>query len=466
MPTTRLILMHRNNGKSIAQCLTNRMDYAKNPEKTQHGEFVSSYACAAATVDAEFLISKREYLRITGKEQARDVIAYQLRQSFKPGEITPEEANRIGYELALRFTKERHAFIVATHVDKHHVHNHIIFNSTTTDCTRKFRNFFGSSFAIRRLSDQICLEHGISIIENPSPAHTHYGRWLGNQREPTHRDRLRDTIDAVLAEKPTSFPSFLAKMQEAGYEVKEGKHLAFRSGGQERFIRLRSLDEHYSEEAIKAVIAGEKTHTPQQRRQPEPPTQAPLSMLVDIQAKLQAGKGGGYERWAKKFNIKQMAKTLNYLTEHNLLEYDKLAARAAETSQQFAALSERIQVAENRMHEISALREQIFIYRKTREVYVAYRKSGYSKKFFTEHESDIRLHQAAKAVFDSLPEKRIPSLTALNTEFNTLLADKKAAYAEYVQARKEMQEVLTAKANVDAILGKEKPRQEHAQERE
>ena len=177
-------------------------------------------------------------------------------------------------------------------------------------------------------------------------------------------------------------------------------------------------------------------------------------------------KGGGYERWAKKFNIKQMAKTLNYLTEHNLLKYDKLAARAAEASQQFATLSERMQNAEKRMHEISALREQIFTYRKTRDVYSAYRESGYSKNFYAEHEGEIRLHKAAKAAFDALPEKRIPSLTALNTGFNTLLADKKAAYTDYVQARKEMQEVLTAKANVDAILGKEKPRQEHAQERE
>lgn len=466
MSTTRLIPMHRNSGKTIAQCLTDRTDYAKNPDKTQNGEYISSYACAAATVDAEFLLAKREYLRITGREQHSDVIAYQLRQSFKPGETTPEEANRIGYELALRFTKERHSFIVATHVDKHHIHNHIIFNSTALDCTGKFRNFLGSSFAIRRLSDQICLEHGVSIIENPSKSHTHYGKWLGDRREPTQRDRLREAIDAVLANKPSSLPAFLAKMREVGYEVKEGKHLAFRSGGQERFIRLRSVGENYSEEAIKSVIAGEKTHSPQMHSHTEPSTQTPLNLLVDIQAKLQAGKGGGYERWAKKFNIKQMAKTLNYLTEHHLLEYDKLALRAAEASQQFAVLSDRLKTAENRMHEIKALREHIFQYRKTRDVYVAYRKSGYSKQFYAEHENEIRLHKAAKAAFDTLPEKRIPSLTELNKEFESLLAAKKTAYAEYVQARKEMQDVLTAKANVDTILGKDNIHQDRAQERE
>ncbi len=466
MSTTRLIPMHRKRGMTIARCLTDRTNYAKNPDKTQDGEFISSYECAAATVDAEFLLSKREYRRITGREQASDVIAYQLRQSFKPGEVTPEEANRIGYKLALRFTKKRHAFIVATHVDKKHIHNHIIFNSTALDCTRKFRNFFGSSFAIRKLADQICLEHGVSIIENPSKSHAHYGKWLGERRAPTHRDRLREAIDSVLSKKPASFQAFLSKLKDAGYEIKQGKHLSFRSGGQERFIRLRSLGENYSEEAIRSSIAGERTHTPQARPKADMPERTQINLLVDIQAKLQSGKGVGYERWAKKFNIKQMARTLNYLTEHDLLEYDKLAARATAVSQHFSELSERMKVAEDRMHEISELRKRIFEYRDTRNVYIAYRKGGYSRSFYTEHETEIKMHKAAKAVFDSLPDKRVPSIKALQAEFSDLLAEQKTAYAEYVQARKEMQETLTAKANVDAILGKEKTRQKPAHERE
>ena len=167
MATSRLIPMHKNKGKTIAQCLADRTDYAKNPDKTNDGELVSSYECDPKTVQGEFMLAKRTYLDITGRTQENDVIAYQIRQSFKPGEITPELANKLGYELALNFTKGRHAFIVATHVDKAHIHSHIIFNSTSLDCTRKFRNFWGSTYAVGRLSDRICLENGLSIVENP-----------------------------------------------------------------------------------------------------------------------------------------------------------------------------------------------------------------------------------------------------------------------------------------------------------
>ncbi len=167
MATTRIISMHVNKGKTIAQCLTDRTDYVKNPEKTAKGELISVYACDPHTADAEFLFAKRQYKSITGREQRNDVIAYQVRQSFKPGEITPEEANRVGYEFASRFLKGKHAFIVATHIDRKHIHNHIVWNSTTLDCTHKFRDFLGSGRAVARLSDSICLEHRLSVIENP-----------------------------------------------------------------------------------------------------------------------------------------------------------------------------------------------------------------------------------------------------------------------------------------------------------
>lgn len=165
MATTRIIPMHRNKGKSIAQCLRARTDYVKNPEKTNGGELISAFACDPRTVDAEFLLSKKEYQARTGRVQKRDVIAYQVRQSFRPGEVSPEEANKIGYEFASRFLKGNHAFIVATHVDKAHIHNHIVWNSTDLDCTHKFRNFWGSTRAVQQLSDTLCVEHGLSIIE-------------------------------------------------------------------------------------------------------------------------------------------------------------------------------------------------------------------------------------------------------------------------------------------------------------
>ena len=195
MATTRIISMHIGKGKTIAASIKGRTDYAKNPDKTNDGELVSAYQCDPATVDAEFLLAKWQYATITGREiGARDVLTYQIRQAFKPGEITPEEANKIGYELAMRFTKVRHQFIVATHIDKAHIHNHIIFNSTALDCTRKFRDFLGSGRAVRKLSDRLCLEHGLSIIENPKHGGKHYGKWLGDKKPLSHQENILHSL--------------------------------------------------------------------------------------------------------------------------------------------------------------------------------------------------------------------------------------------------------------------------------
>jgi len=181
LATTRLISMHQNKGKSIADCLVDRTDYAKNPSKTNDGELISSFECDPKTIQGEFLLAKRQYSDITGRQQENDVIAYQIRQSFKPDEISPELANKIGYELGMSFTKGNHAFIVATHIDKAHIHNHIIFNSTSLDCTKKFRDFLGSGKAVRKISDRLCLENNLSIIENPKRGKNHYGKWLGGK---------------------------------------------------------------------------------------------------------------------------------------------------------------------------------------------------------------------------------------------------------------------------------------------
>jgi len=457
MATTRLIPMHASTKQPPPQTVHDRIAYAVNPVKTDHGQWVIGYGCDPATAAGEMLLTKREYELQNGPERAKpsNILLYQIRQAFAPGEITPEKAQQIGYELAMRFTKGKHQFIVATHVDKQHIHTHILFNSTTMDGARKFRNFLGSSFALRRISDRLCLEHGVSIIEHPGKAHKHYGKWLGDEKPLSQRDQLRNDIDSALAKKPGTFDAFLAIMRSAGYEIKQGKYLAFRKTGQQRFIRLRSLGETYSEDSLRAIIAGEKPLNAQSWRLQPPATETPdrVNLLVDIQSKLLAGKGVGYERWAKKFNLKQMAQTLNYLTEHQLLDYETLAARAREASAQFSALSDMIQSAEARMRELASLRENIFHYRRTREAYIAYRQSGYSKQFYAEHETEILLHKAAKSAFDALPDRKIPSLKELNEEFESLLAAKKKAYGEYQHARREMQDVLTAKANVDAILG-------------
>lgn len=466
MATTRLISMHINKGKSIASCLADRTDYATNPDKTNDGEYISSYECDSKTVQGEFLLSKRIYSDITGREQINDVIAYQIRQSFKPGGVTPELANRIGYELAIRFTKGNHAFIVATHIDKAHIHNHIIYNSTSLDCTRKFRDFLGSGKAVRKISDRLCLENGLSIIENPKRGKNHYGKWLGDKKPITHSEKLRNTIDEILSKKPTDFDDFLLQMEQAGYSIKKGKYLAFKNKDQKKFIRLRSLGVAYKEEEIKAIICGEKSFV--DRKKVKENSQSHVNLLVDIQAKLQAGKGAGYERWAKIFNLKQMAQTINFLTENNLLVYEDLDKKAQTVSDNFNQLSVQIKAIEKRMTEIGNLKTHIINYSKTREAYTAYRKSGYSKKFYEEHTADLLLHKAAKSAFDELGVKKLPTIKALQTEYSELLSEKKKAYAKYHSIKKEMKNILTAKANVDHLLGEnisEKEKEKYKKQR-
>ena len=461
MATTRIIPMHVNKGKTIAQCLKARTDYAKNPDKTDGGVLVSSYACDPETVDAEFLLSKQEYRALTGRTQKRDVIAYQLRQSFLPGEITPEEANRLGQELAQRFTKGDHAYIVCTHIDKKHVHNHIIWNSVSLDCDRKFCNFWGSSKAIRRLNDTICIENGYSIVEHPQRHGKSYDQWLGDQKPPTHRERLCMAIDHALEQKPADFDALLMLLHDAGYEVKQGKNPAFRSADQKRFIRLDTLGEGYAKDDLLAILAGRKQHCP--RKQVHAPAPEKLNLLIDIQSKLCEGKGVGYARWASIFNLKQMAQTMNYLSENNLLEYAVLEEKAATATAHHNELSVQIKAAEKRMAEIAVLRTHIINYAKTREVYVAYRKAGYSKKFLAEHEADILLHKAAKNAFNDMGVKKLPTVKSLQTEYAEVLEEKKKAYAEYRRSREEMRELLTAKANVDRLLNMEA---EHDAEKE
>jgi len=444
--------MHKNKGKSIAQCLRDRTEYAKNPQKTEEGELVSAFACEPRTVDAEFLLAKREYKTLTGRTQERDVIAYQVRQSFRPGEITPEEANRVGYEFASRFLKDNHAFIVATHVDKAHIHNHIIWNSTSLDCTHKFRNFWGSTRAVHRLSDIICVEHGLSIIEHPKGKGVHYAQWMEDHKTPSHRDRLRVAVDAAMAQKPADIEALFTQLHEDGYEVKEGKRPSLRGKDQARFIRLDTLGTGYAIDDLVSAIAGEKTHAPQKRAAPTKEKQE-VNLLVDIQRKLQAGKGVGYERWAKVFNLKQMAQTMNYLMEHGLTDYDALSERSSASTDRFHSLSAQIKTCEKRIAEIVVLRTHIQNYIKTRDTYTEYRKAGYAAKFRAGHESEILLHKAAKDAFDELGVKKLPTMKSLNAEYAELLSEKKAAYAEYRQVKTEMRELLAAKQNVDMLLG-------------
>ena len=351
---------HMHGGKSVASALKLRTGYAMNPNKTENGKLISAFACDAHTADAEFLLAKRQYKQYTGRDQTSDVIAYQVRQSFKPGEISPEEANRIGVEFAERFLKGKHAYIVCTHTDRRHIHNHILWNSTTLDCRGKFDNFWGSSRAVRALSDTLCIEHGLSVVEAPKRRGKSYNKWLAEQRP---------------------------------------------------------------------------------------------SLLIDIQAKLAEGKGAGYERWAKVFNLKQMAQTINFLKENGDMDFDELSRRAEAASEKYSVLTEKLKATEARMSEVEELKKHVINYLRTRETFRAYKASGYSKRYLADHEQEILLHRAAKKAFNDLGLKKLPTVKALQAEYAALLVEKRAAYPAYREARAEMKKLLTYRANAETILG-------------
>ena len=457
---TRLIALHKNKGKSVVACLKSRTDYAQNPEKTEQGELVSSYECSPLTVDEEFMLSKRQYELATGRRQRSDVIAYQIRQSFKPGEITAEEANKVGYELAMRFTKGKYAFIVATHTDREHIHNHIIYNSTALDSTRKFRDFLLSGLAVQRLSDLICLEHQLSVIEK-KPYRERQKRTLYPPKE-SNRDHLCSVLDNILAEKPKGYEDFLQKLEQQGYEVKRGKYTSVKGKRQKRFIRFRTLGTGYSEEELKAVIAGEAEHRPHQK---QPPKEKPFNLLVDVQAKLAEGKNIGYARWAKKYNLKEMSKTLIFLQEKKIGSIEEMQERVDAATARYHELGDSIKAAETHMTEIAVLRTHIVNYTKTRPVYDAYRKAGYSKRFLENHRAEITLHKAAKTAFDEAKLKKLPKVKELDAEYSKLLTEKKAAYPDYRKAKDEMQELLRAQRNVELFFAEEKNTTEKTQSR-
>lgn len=453
--------------KSRRQTLHDRLDYDQKEEKTKDGELVSSYMCSPETAAEEFEMSKLLYEAATGRSQpaGREIIAYRIIQSFKPGEITPEEANRLGYELAMKFTKGKHQFIVSTHVDKAHIHNHIEFNSTNLECDGKFNNFYNSSFALRRLNDQICREHGYSVIEKPKARGQRYQEKAAAKRGRSYKEQLRQTIDRVLPGSK-DLEEFLSRMRKEGYEIKHrGKSLEFLAPGQIRFTRSYRLGDDYTKEALQERIAGiRQKAVPQRQKRPVPGRE--VNLLVDIQAKIQAGKGKGYERWAKVFNLKEAAKTLNFLVDNGVTDYNELVSRTEAAGESFDSLSARIKQLEGRMAEVAQLKTHIINYSRTRDIYKEYKKSRHKKEYRAEHADEIRKHEAAKAAFDALGGKAIPKVAQLSEEYAALLSEKKERYEEYKAARKDMIDLQNAKQNVDRILGLVPPDNEQQKNQE
>ena len=303
-------------------------------------------------------------------------------------------------------------------------------------------------------------------MENPKAKGKSYDKWLGDQKKPSHRERICFAIDDALAKNPDSFDALLELLHQAGYEIKQGKVPSLRGSEQRNYIRMDTLGNGYSPDELRAIIAGTRTHTPRKRSVLDTPAKPSGSLLIDIQAKLQEGKGVGYAKWAKSFNLKQMSQTMIYLEENGLLDLDTLNEQAATASATYHDLSKKIKSAEQRMTEIKILQQHIVNYSKTRNIYVGYRKAGYSKKYLAEHEADILLHKAAKKYFDDQGLEKLPTYQSLQKEYAELMTQKKSMYLDYKKAQEKMRELQTAKANVDRILNMEIPESEKEKEAE
>ena len=421
---------------------------------------MSSYLCDPETAHAEFMLVKGQYQAETGRTAEQGALCYQIRQAFPQGEVTPKEANRIGYETAMRWTKGKYQFFVCTHTDKGHIHNHIYYNSTAYDRSRKFRNFIGSSFALRRLSDRVCLEHALSVVERPK-LHSkgrflHYGQWQGEVRPPSQKEQIRCAIDTALSKRPADFADFLRRMEAVGFQVVHGRGgvISFRAPGHDRAARLRAstLGAGYGREDIQAVIDGKApTRTAPVRRAPTPRR---VNLLIDIQERMRQGKGPAYERWAKVYNLKQMAAALQYLKEQQLYEYDDLAAKTDAATERFHTLAGDIQQTEAELSRVSDLMAAVVQYAKTRPAFDGYKAAKYSRKYLAEHEAELADYRAAKAAMaELLGGEKLPKMDVLKEKRRQLAARKKALYLEYRKAQQDMRELVAVKGSVDHLRG-------------
>ena len=421
---------------------------------------MSSYLCDPETAHAEFMLVKGQYQAETGRTAEQGALCYQIRQAFPQGEVTPKEANRIGYETAMRWTKGKYQFFVCTHTDKGHSHNHIYYNSTAYDRSRKFRNFIGSSFALRRLSDRVCLEHALSVVERPK-LHSkgrflHYGQWQGEVRPPSQKEQIRCAIDTALSKRPADFADFLRRMEAVGFQVVHGRGgvISFRAPGHDRAARLRAstLGAGYGREDIQAVIDGKApTRTAPVRRAPTPRR---VNLLIDIQERMRQGKGPAYERWDKVYNLKQMAAALQYLKEQQLYEYDDLAAKTDAATERFHTLAGDIQQTEAELSRVSDLMAAVVQYAKTRPAFDGYKAAKYSRKYLAEHEAELADYRAVKATMaELLGGEKLPKMDVLKEKRRQLAARKKALYLEYRKAQQDMRELVAVKGSVDHLRG-------------
>ena len=440
--------------KPIKSTLSKALDYIENPDKTDGKMLVSSFGCSYETADIEFEYTLSQAL------QKGNNLAFHLIQSFEPGEVDYQKAHEIGKQLADAVTKGQHEYVLTTHIDKGHVHNHIIFCAVNFVDHRKYNSNKRSYYGIRNMSDKLCRENGLSVVvPGKGSKGKSYAEYQAEKTGTSWKGKLKIAVDALIPQV-SSFEELLQRLQAAGYEIKPGKYVSCRAHGQERFTRLRAstLGDGYDLQDVLSAIEGKEKRPGRSERK--------ISLAVDIQAKLAAGKGPGYERWAKVFNIKQMAAALAYIQDNNLTDYEQLAKKATEAADRFHVISEQVKQTEQAMKTNAGLKAATVQYAKTRPVFEQYKATKYSRKFLAEHEADLELYRAAQAEMRSLlGGAKLPKMDVLKEEGRKLTAKKKQLYGEYQKARRDMQEIVTIKANIDTLMGYTEPGRKQEKER-
>ena len=427
--------------KPIKSTLSKALDYIENPDKTDGKMLVSSFGCSYETADIEFEYALSQAL------QKGNNLAFHLIQSFEPGEVDYQKAHEIGKQLADAVTKGQHEYVVTTHIDKGHIHNHIIFCAVNFVDHHKYNSNKRSYYGIRNMSDKLCRENGLSVVvPGKGSKGKSYAEYQAEKTGTSWKGKLKTAVDALIPQV-SSFEELLTRLQAAGYEIKPGKYVSCRAPGQERFTRLKTLGADYTEEAIRERIAGRRTKAAKAPRE-----QRGVSLLIDIENSIKAAQSKGYEQWAKIHNLKQAAKTMNFLTENKIEQYADLVSRIEEMAAESGQAADALKNAEKRLADMAVLIKNVSTYQKTKPVYDAYRKARNREKYRAGQEQAIILHEAAARSLKATGIAKLPNLAALQSEYEALQAQKEALYADYGKLKKKVREYDIIKQNIDNIL--------------
>ena len=427
--------------KPIKSTLSKALDYIENPDKTDGKMLISSFGCSYETADIEFGYTLSQAL------DKGSNLAFHLIQSFAPGEVDYEKAHEIGKQLADAVTKGQHEYVVTTHIDKGHIHNHVIFCAVNFVDHHKYNSNKRSYYGIRNMSDKLCRENGLSVVvPGKGSKGKSYAEYQAEKTGTSWKGKLKTTVDALIPQV-SSFEELLTRLQAAGYEIKPGKYVSCRAPGQERFTRLKTLGADYTEEAIRERIAGRRAKAAKAPRE-----QRDVSLLIDIENSIKAAQSKGYEQWAKIHNLKQAAKTMNFLTEHKIEQYADLVSRIEEMAAESGQAADALKNAEKRLADMAVLIKNVSTYQKTKPVYDAYRKARNREKYRAGQEQAIILHEAAVRSLKAAGIAKLPNLAALQSEYEALQAQKEALYADYGKLKKKVREYDIIKQNIDSIL--------------